>query len=125
VIPENGKVSWNSTRWLCVMTTDGAPPTSGPSLSQVHDALGVILDSLNKQLSGAHCWPSTGTDPGHTETSQAWVPPQSSGECRMPFQTPERCDRLHHSSALPVPRPHPRDANSKAKRGVKPRYLLP
>ena len=64
------------------MTTDGAPPTPGPSCSQVHYALGVILDSLNKQLSGAHCWPSTGTDPGHTETSQAWVPPQSSGVCR-------------------------------------------
>lgn len=89
VIPENGKVSWNATRWLCMMTTDGAPPTPGPSLLQVHDALRVTLDSLNKQLSGAHCWPSIGTDSGHTEMNQVWVPPQSSGECRMPFQTPE------------------------------------
>lgn len=100
-----------------MMTTDGAPPTPGPSLLQVHDALGVTLDSLNKQLSGAHCWPSIGTDSGHTEMSQVWVPPQSSGECRMPFQTPEHYDHLHRSSALPVPRPNPRDANSKAKRG--------
>lgn len=108
-----------------MMTTDGAPPTPGPSLLQVHDALRVTLDSLNKQLSGAHCWPSIGTDSGHTEMNQGLGPTRAQVSAGCLSKLRSTSDHLHHSSALPVPRPNPRDANSKAKRGVKSRYPFP
>lgn len=57
-----------------IVTAGGAPPTVRPDHSLVHDCLGIILDSLNKQLSSAYCLPGPGTDPGYTKMSKAQSP---------------------------------------------------